>query len=166
MDRTKRLRRVGLLCCHFVRNYAYYKAGWNEKGFKSKDQFWISLNGNFLDICVLEWCKLFGDHNDHQHWKKVMNPHKDFKEKMFNSLNINQTELDRINGSFRSYRDKFVAHLDSEETASIPKVSEGLPLVYFYYEEVKAICERTTDWPDNLEDFFKEHYEIGLSKYA
>jgi len=95
-----------------------------------------------------------------------MKPHKEFKERMFSSLNINQTELDRINGSFRSYRDKFVAHLDSEEVANIPKVSEGLPLVYFYYEEIKSICESTSDWPDSLEDFYKEHYEIGLAKYG
>jgi hypothetical protein len=70
MDSTKRLRRVGILCCHFAMNYGYYKAGWEQSDFTVKDQFWISLNNNFIDISVLEWCKLFGDYKGKHHWKK------------------------------------------------------------------------------------------------
>lgn len=88
-----------------------------------------------------------------------------FKEKMFQELSIKQTDLEHINGSFKSYRNKFVAHLDSEEIARLPKVGEGLPLVYFYYKEVKAICENTSDWPEDLEEFYKVHYEKGRHHY-
>lgn len=165
MNRTKKLRRVGKLCCHFVRNYAFYKAGWDDHEFKIKDQFWISLNGNFLDICVLEWCKLFGDHKDKHHWKRVMNADSDFKLRMFESLSINQTDLDRINGGFRSYRDKFVAHLDSDEVMHIPKVSEGFDLVRFYYDEIKEECDDTSDWPADLNELYQSYYNNGLIHY-
>ena len=166
MDRTTRLRRVGILCCHFVRNYSYYKAGWDKSEIKAKDQFWVSLNGNFLDIAVLEWCKLFGDYKDKHHWKKIMHADQTFKQRMFDELDIKQIDLDKIHGSIKSYRDKFVAHLDSERVMNIPKLQEGLPLVYFYYSEVKSICDNTSDWPTSIENFYQEHYEKGLEQYA
>lgn len=165
MDRTKRLRRVGILCCHFARNYAYYKAGWENGHFKVKDQFWVSLNGNFLDISVLEWYKLFGDHKDKHHWKKVMRHDQTFKNSMFESLNITQTDLDEVYGSIKSYRDKFVAHLDSEETGNIPKLDDALHMVSFYYSEVKKICDSTADWPETLEEFYEEHFNKAVSQY-
>ncbi len=165
MDRTKRLRRVGRLCCHFVRNYAYYKAGWHDDKLKSNDQFVVSLNGNFLDICVLEWCKLFGDHSDKHHWKKIMGSDPTFKQRMFDQLNINQTDLEITYKSFRAYRDKYIAHLDSDEVFKIPEVSKGLNIVYFYYNEVKALCESIIDWPNSIEDFYNEHYQKALKHY-
>ncbi len=61
MTRRERLRQVKILCCHFLRNLAFYKAGWRKGELIFKDQFWVNANGNFIDVCVLEWCKLFGD---------------------------------------------------------------------------------------------------------
>ena len=78
MERNKRLRRVGILCCHFARNYAYYNAGWSSKGLKVKDQFWVSLNSNFIDISVIEWCKLFGDYKDKHHFGLSQSSHLDY----------------------------------------------------------------------------------------
>ncbi|MEH6473593.1 MAG: hypothetical protein V7752_20405 [Halopseudomonas sp.] len=89
-----------------------------------------------------------------------------FKQRMFNELSIKQTDVDRIHGCIKSYRDKFVAHLDSEKTMHIPRLEEGLPLVFFYYSEVKAVCGDTSDWPESLEDFYQEHYLKGLEQYA
>ena len=166
MDRTKRLRRVGILCCHFARNYAYYKAGWEKDQFKRKEQFWISLNNNFLDICVLEWYKLFGNHKDKHHWKKVMNHDKDFKQRMFEKLKIKQTDLDKVHGIIMAYRDKFVAHLDSEETMNIPMLEEALNMVFFYYSEVKKICGSTSDWPTSLEEFYEKHFKHAVMHYG
>ncbi len=166
MDRTIKLRRVGKQCCHFVRNYAYYKAGWDRAGFKVKDQFWTSLNGNFLDVAVLEWLKLFGDFKDKHHWKKIMHSDPSFKQRMFDEVDIQQDDLDKIHISIKSYRDKFVAHLDSEEVMRIPKLEEGLHLVFFYYSEVKEICDNTSDWPESIEEFYQEHFKKGLAQYA
>jgi hypothetical protein len=166
MDRTTRLRRVGLLCCHFARNLAYYKSGWGNGDLKVKEQFWVSINSNFLDMAVLEWCKLFGDYKDKHHWKNITHTDSKFKERMFEELKIKQTDLDLIHGSIKSYRDKFVAHLDSELTMKIPKISEGLEMVCFYYKEVKSLCDKTSDWPESLESFYKEHYEKGLAQYG
>ena len=66
LTRGKRLRRVVIVCASFGRNLAYYRVG-QEKGraVHPEDQrhasFWRQVNGNFLDLCVLEWCQLFGE---------------------------------------------------------------------------------------------------------
>ena len=61
LSRRQRLRRVGILCCHILRNLAYYLA-WFGKGKPGTDsQFWVSVNGNFADVTMLEWCKALAD---------------------------------------------------------------------------------------------------------
>ncbi len=128
-----RLRRVGLLCCHFARNCAYYKAGWDGKKTKATNDFWVTVQGNFIDISVLEWLKLFGDHNDKHHWKKVVDDREAFKTEMLNKCSITEDELVNCRKSFKEYRDKFVAHLDYEETMYIPELNIALAVVKYYY---------------------------------
>src|SRR4029434_10474685 len=120
MKSRKKLRRAALLCCHFVRNLAYYRAGFHDGTFKGDNEFWATVNGDFLDICVLEWCKLFGDYSEKHHWKRVVQYAKQFTTGMFSALGISQDDLDQCWKSIRSYRNKFVAHLDNEDTMNIP----------------------------------------------
>ena len=49
MTRKQRLRRVAILCCHCLRNLAFYKSGWKDGSLKIDGDFWINVNGNFLD---------------------------------------------------------------------------------------------------------------------
>jgi hypothetical protein len=63
MSRKDRVRGVVTLCRSFAWNLAYYRTGWSKKYKHLLDasDFWRAVNGNFLDMCVLEWCKLFAD---------------------------------------------------------------------------------------------------------
>jgi hypothetical protein len=133
MDREKRLRRVALLCCHFARNCAYYRAGWNGKTTKATNEFWATVQNNFIDIAVLEWLKLFGDHNGKHHWKKVAEDRELFKTDMLATCNISEDELKSSRESIKEYRDKFIAHLDSEETMHVPELNVPLAVVKYYY---------------------------------
>jgi hypothetical protein len=71
--------RVAIVCCHFLRNLAFYRAGWQydtylrERSHRTPDQFRVNANSNSLDICVLEWCKLFGEKRTRgkNHWLHV-----------------------------------------------------------------------------------------------
>jgi len=85
---------------------------------------------------------------------------------MLDELKISQEDLDLTYKSFREYRDKFIAHLDSDEKMKIPEVSKGLNMVFFYYKEVKAMCEAIADWPNSIENFYKEHYKNALMQYG
>ena len=57
MTREQRLRRCLLVCCHFARNLAYYRARRQSSPGPAGD-FWISADANFLDVAVMEWCKV------------------------------------------------------------------------------------------------------------
>ena len=61
MTRRERVRRLFLLCTHFLRNLAFYRAGRHRGQLKRKNQYWTVVTNNCLDHCVLEWCKLFAD---------------------------------------------------------------------------------------------------------
>ena len=67
MTRREKLGNVVKLCHSFLLNLASYRAGWNnehrhllEMTNTVSGDFWRKVNGNFIDMCVLEWCKLFG----------------------------------------------------------------------------------------------------------
>ena len=140
MDRVKRLRRVVLLCCHFARNLAYYKSGWEGKRLKVPNEFWVTVNGNFVDICVLEWCKLFGDDSDKHHWKQIVGDKDRFISEMLDKLKVSQYELEECWKSFRKYRDKFFAHLDSLEKMDIPYLHIAWDAVRFYHSHIVQLC--------------------------
>ena len=72
MTKIQRLRRIGLLCRHFARNLAYYRAGWVGSSLVRDSDFWRTVNRNFLDVAVLEWCKLLGDEKARHYWRKTV----------------------------------------------------------------------------------------------
>jgi hypothetical protein len=57
------------------------------------DQFWVIINGNFLDIAVLEWCKLFGDTRGKHYFGKVISDVPAFNTQ---SYLIDPTQLTRL----------------------------------------------------------------------
>ena len=89
-----------------------------------------------------------------------------FKQKMLQHAGIEQSDLDTIHREVKEYRDKFVAHLDSKEVMHIPTLEQGLQLVFFYFSEVKKHCSETSDWPENIENFYQLRYQEGLEQYA
>jgi len=122
MTRRERVRRTLILCCHFLRNLAFYKAGWRNRVARRKSQFWVTANGNFLDHCVLEWCKLFADGRGKHHWRKVVTDQDAFLNDMLRTLRLTEDQFETYTNEMRTYRDKFVAHLDLDEIMQIPRL--------------------------------------------
>ena len=123
MTRRQRLRRVAILCCHCLRNLAFYRA-WHQAGKpRSAEQFWVTANGNFLDVAVLEWCKLFGEPRGKHNWAKVVTDAGVFKAGLLQRLAITDAALNSYVSEMRTYRDKFVAHLDDELQMQIPNLT-------------------------------------------
>lgn len=147
LTKRERLRRVVILSQSFIRNLAYYRAGKSpaaEHLLKEKHKeasFWRQVNGNCLDMCVLEWCKLFGDRNGVQGWRNVISEPTAFEDKLFEQLRISRRDLDELTVEMRRYHNKFVAHLDEDRTMFIPQMDLALRTVYFYVDyliEVEA----------------------------
>lgn len=125
-----------ILCCHFLRNLAFYKAGWRRGVCIRKDQFWVTANGNFLDHCVLEWCKLFGDERGKHYWRKVIMDQGGFLDGLLKALKLTEAEFASYADEMRTYRDKFVAHLDLDEVMQIPRLRLARKSVSYLHDYV------------------------------
>ena len=138
MHRHTRLRRIGILCLHCLRNAAYYRA-WNAAPqIRRREQFWISLNGNFIDTCLLEWCKLFGDLRAMHHWSKVVSDPTDFLARLHESTKLDTAQFEAYRLEVRMYRDKFVAHLDNLNSAQIPRIQPAIDSARLLYNYLVA----------------------------
>ena len=143
------MRKLLLLCCHFARNVAYYRIGYvNENGtgeLKQATQLGATINGNMLDIAVLEWCKLFADRNARHSWRRIVRTDEEqsqFLTHLSRNVGVSTNDWKRYLDVMRVYRDKFVAHLDEENVMNIPNLETALRGVFFLYQYMVA---RTPD---------------------
>jgi len=168
MNRRTRLRRTGILCLHFLRNAAYYRS-WNAApGARKREQFWQTLNGNFIDICVLEWCKLFGDMKAMHHWSKCISDPKAFLPELYARTGHDKKAFETYRLEMRAYRDKFVAHLDELNEANIPDLQPALESVRYLYEyllNVEDDADIFHDAPRTANARYQEHLREGRTAH-
>nr|WP_294566448.1 hypothetical protein [uncultured Rhodopila sp.] len=144
-----RVRRIVLLCCAFARNVAYYRAGWADRAqpllseLHPHASFWRQVNGNFLDMAVLDWCKLFGDPKEtpqkrlaKHHWRRVVSDPDAFEAGLLTQLGTDADGFAALIGKMRDYRDRFVAHLDNGLTMNIPELDPASAAVTFYHRHI------------------------------
>lgn len=127
------------------------------------------MNGNFLDICVLEWYKLFGDKRGKYHWKKIIINQHAFLGGLLNATNLTEPEFDSYIEEMKTYRDKFVAHLDAEPVMHIPHLRVARKSVSFLYGYLLD-CEEEDgcfgDAPPKASSFYKQFMRQGRQEYA
>lgn len=138
MTPRQRLRRAALLATHTICNIASYRGGRASGNFVRSENFWLRLNGNFLDIALLDWSKIYGDSRGAHHWRKILSDPAAFERALLQKLAVTRDQLDAYIKSVRAYRDKFVAHLDSEPIAHIPKLDLALESAKFLLEYVHS----------------------------
>jgi len=142
MTPEKRIRRVALLCCHCLRNIAFYRAGWRRGKLRVNIQFWVHNNSNCIDVAVLEWCKLFTERDGKHHWKAVVTDRERFRSGLEKALGLSWEEFCRYAlDTVLEYRDTFVAHLDEEDTMYPPRLRlmrKSVAYLYRYIFENEA----------------------------
>lgn len=161
MTKTERRRRAALLCCSAAKNLAYYRAGQDEHGkallSESHPQasFWRQINANFLDIFVLDWCKLFADKKGQHHWSQVVFCPAKFEPALLQHISMDAPCFDANVNDIKHYRDKFVAHLDSERVMNIPNMDANKDSVWFYYDQIVKESDKSDldGLPENIEKF-------------
>jgi hypothetical protein len=136
LTRRDQLRRVTLVCCHFMRNLAYYRVAHPGEPRSPNRDFWVTVDGNFLDQCVLEWCKLLGDERAQHHWSKIVSDKATFEQELVAHLNMNAAAFQDYRNEMREYRDKFVAHLDDLRVMQVPRLDNARASVEFYHAYV------------------------------
>lgn len=175
MPREDRLRRVAILCTTFARNLAYYRMARHEDhwdlldpGKTSTANFWRAINGNFIDICVLEWCKLFADKADKHHWTQIVTRPDDFHAALLAHLAVDGAEFQEQIASIRRYRDKFLAHLDSDYVMNIPALDIPKKAVWFYYDHLlknEAAAGVMAGFPKDIERAYQETEQEAAAIY-
>lgn len=166
MNRSERIRKAGIVCCHCIRNSAYYRAGTNQQESWKNEDFWRNTNSNFLDIAVLEWCKLFADKKGNHYWKKVVTDPTNFMSGLLTSLNMSQMDFDSYIEKCKFYRDKFLAHLDAELVMHIPDLTVAINSAIYTHgllvqENPSVLC----DGPSDLAEFYRERHAYVVPKY-
>ena len=167
MTLNQRIRRVGKLCCHFLRNLAFYRAWFDAGEPHSNKQFWVNANGNFLDIAVLEWCKLFADTRSTHNFCKVVGDELVFKAILFDSIDVTSAEFDEYIIQMKTYRDKFVAHLNELNEIEIPCLEIAKRSVVFLYQYLLEHDNNNVfqDAPVSADVFYDKFYEQGITVY-
>ena len=140
MTRCERLRRVFILCTNFTRNLGYIRGAdknkdvWAPPLVHPLSDFCVTAYNNFLDTCVLEWCKLFGDKKGEHYWGAIVTDPVKFERELLQHLSLDAASFETYRLEMRTYRDKFVAHLNSELRADIPSFDLAWRAVEFYYD--------------------------------
>jgi len=148
---------------------AFYKAGWHKGELIFKEQFWVNANGNFIDICILEWCKLFGDKLGKHYWRMVITDQTAFFTCLLQVVGQTEEEFDSYVEVMKTYRDKFVAHLDSDKVMNIPKLRVARKSISFLYGYLLAYEEEDNcfhDAPPKASRFYKQFYSQGRRVYS
>jgi hypothetical protein len=139
LTNSERFRRVTLLCCHFARNLAYHRADQRSPAeLRQAGEFWVTVRSNFLDHCVLEWCKLFVDTRNRQpgehRWDNVVADKARFQTELFQ--HVGQTQFEALAEKMRKARNKFIAHLDDENKENTPHMDLAKDAVEFYHRYI------------------------------
>jgi hypothetical protein len=167
VTRRDRLRRAVLVCAHFARNMAYYRAG-HDRLTKSSPHFWISVDGNFIDMAIVEWCKLLGDSKGKHFWANVVTDPGGFEAAMLSNLGLTAPEFATYVDTARKYRDKFLAHLDDLHVMDIPLLDIAHAAVQFYHRHIvenEAAAGDLVQLPSDLVDYYRHCFDEAQAVY-
>jgi hypothetical protein len=164
-----RVRNTVILCGHCLRNIAFYRAGWRRKRARVRRQFWIGANGAFIDVAILEWCKLFTDTRGGHRWTRTVADRAGFIAGLLARLRMTQAEFDAYSRTLKHPRDKFIAHLDDYPTMYLPWLRPARASAAFLRDYLLNDAA-TTHWfqpweKTSARDFYKEMYEHALEEY-
>jgi hypothetical protein len=137
-----RVRRTFITAHSAVKNFAYYRAAresTSRANSVQQEDVHIRIVNNFLDIGVLDWCKLFVRDERHA-WNRIV-PH-DKRDQFFTDLLahlcIDGAAWDEYIEKCRAYRDRFLAHLDSKRTMYPPELELAIEATVFLGRFLRA----------------------------
>ena len=163
LTERQRVRRVAILCHHCLGNIACYRAGWKTGRLRLRveRQFWIGANGAFLDIAVLEWCKLFTEYKGKHHWKAIIVDAAKFRKGLRAKLGLSGGEFEKYARTVLHYRDKFIAHLDDDLKMRPPimwPARRSAAYLYDYLLSHPALAVHLDDFTHSARDFYRFMY--------
>jgi hypothetical protein len=170
MANINRPRRGALLCVHFIRNLAYFRAGWDGLHIKfPAAEIWATINSNCLDIAVLEWCKLFADQSAKHGWRKALVDPGHFLPQLMADCGVSAEEWTAYLKKMLNYRNKFVAHLDDSNRMDIPEMGVAEKAAIYLYDSIRAENSGThtlAGLPTSPRTYYQECYAEAEDLYG
>lgn len=158
-----------ICCCAVVRNVAYYKEGWFAGMPSFNSNIERTINGNFMDMAVLEWCKLFGDpRHEPQHWQRVIlcrEQRQQFKHELVQVVGHSKRDWNALRTICLEFRNDFVAHLGSEPIMRTPPVDPVWKSTAYYYDFIRR-NEMPTAEPADINSYYNECAKAGREYYS
>jgi hypothetical protein len=116
MQFKKEVDRIPIIIEHLVlivRNIGMCRATKEQNNLNF--DFYSLIQGGFLDLSVLEWCKVFTyspKGNEYTYWKKLIEPehHDDFEKELIKLLEINEEIWSKYIEDMKLYRNSMVSH--------------------------------------------------------
>jgi hypothetical protein len=159
-EREKLLRRVALKCADCIRQLSFHRALEGNRSFKQN--FWIYMYNNAIDLAVLDWFHLFGYHNDDLHWKQIVEDVDLFRQGLMQSVGMTIDEWQKYRETIKDYRDKDVAHIEVRPLSQVPDMAVAIQATTYYYSIVLAELSEFRDysaWPNQLDEYYKKSLE-------
>ena len=72
--------------------------------------------------------------------------------------NLKPDDFSSYRQDIKNYRDRFVAHLDSDETMYIPQFDKALQLTQYYYDHVinELKTHQKLNLPNDIDAYYKQ----------
>jgi hypothetical protein len=166
-----RIRRTFQVTNNCISNIAAYKANWrknamNESKLVVERDFWNRANGNFLDIAVLEWCKVFSERNGEHHWSRIFKTKQDWMSEFCQHMNMSQKEFHAELQRVVKYRNKYVAHLEPIPM-KYPSMNFLLKSISYLYEKIHSDTrtkDAVIDYGFTAAELFTEQLKKGTAE--
>lgn len=132
------------------------------------DDFWRQANSSFLDSAVLGWCCLFADREGRQHWRTVVGNNSKFENDLLKHLKMSKGSFRKYAKGVLRYRNKFVAHLDEDLVAYIPRMKIARLSASFLYDYLikDPIAKKSISYDDMLSgEYYVGLYRHGKNEY-
>lgn len=126
-------------CRDFARQLSYHRALDRSKSQSGKFNlnFWTTVYNNAIDVAILDWFHLFGNHKDDLHWKKIVKDINVFRSELFTTVGMDEQGWESYRRKIKTYRDKDVAHIEVRPISCVPDMTMALKATGLYYQAVR-----------------------------
>lgn len=138
IKQAKLIDSVGLVTTSCIRNIAHHRAGYASGMDYDTPNISRDSYSNAFFVAVLEWCKIFGDHNADHYWPQFIEDPYVFLYDMLDFYSMTTEDYEDAMDEVRTFRDKFVAHLDMDVPEESPSMDMMLCTSMYLYDHLLA----------------------------
>jgi hypothetical protein len=168
MPKLEPRQEVKLRAASIARAFAVDRAIKAQAGWK-RPNFWIVIDGALLNTITMDWCVLFGSHNEEAHWKNVIlhGDHDCFRAGILTKTSLTREEWKKFHTKVQNYRDKHVAHLGNRESPAIyPDLDVIIASTAYYYDWLFRDLPKLDDFVESFSGMTKEAAEAAVRATA